>query len=110
MGKILILILALLSIKTYSQDDYQKWLEKENQKLNNYISEEDKKFVNFLKKEWIKAELQESRKLIVKPKPIAPVVFKVEKTDDAQNYNFTESDKTKASEKVKKNYHLRGKK
>jgi len=110
MGKILILILALLSIKTYSQDDYQKWLEKENQKLNNYISEEDKKFVNFLKKEWIKAELQESRKLIVKPKPIAPVVFKVEKTDDAQNYNFTESDKTKASEKVKKELPPEGKK
>ena len=41
-----LLILSFLCttmIKLYAQDDYQKWLKKENEKFSKFVEEDDKK-------------------------------------------------------------------
>ena len=78
MKKTWIIVFLFCNIGLYAQDDYQKWLESEKKKLETYISEEDKKFTDFLKKEWIKGGLKEAPQLIEKPKPTTFPVFKPE--------------------------------
>ena len=36
----------------FAQDDYQKWLKKEQQSYKNYLDEQDRAFADFLKKDW----------------------------------------------------------
>lgn len=36
----------------FAQDDYQKWLKKEQQDFNKFLDEEDRAFADFLKKDW----------------------------------------------------------
>jgi len=78
-------VFLFCTLGLYAQDDYQKWLEKENNKLSTYISEEDKKFADFLKKEWIKGGLKEAPPLLQKPKPVKLPVYKVPEPETNKN-------------------------
>jgi hypothetical protein len=59
----------------YAQDDYKEWLKKDSEKLANFIKEDDKKFVEFLKKQWIEIGLQRQVPVYLKPKPTAIPVY-----------------------------------
>jgi hypothetical protein len=67
-------IILLISINVYAQEDYQKWLQKENDKFKSYLSEEDKKFGDFLKNEWKAFDLQNGVAAEKTPKPVKPPV------------------------------------
>jgi len=53
----------------WAQDDYQKWLEKDQQKLKEYLDKEDRAFSDFLKKDWKAFQSSKGMKADVKPKP-----------------------------------------
>lgn len=57
-----------------AQEDYESWQKKEQAKLDKYISEEDSKFVGFLKQEWKLQDVKEGAKPFEKPKPTKPPV------------------------------------
>lgn len=65
----IILAVILISRIAYPQDDYQKWLQKEQEKLKKFKSEEDKKFSEFLEKEWKAFQPEKAIKPDEKPKP-----------------------------------------
>lgn len=82
-----------LSYVALAQDDYEKWLQKEQARFNQYISEEDQKFADFLKKEWVSVGLQKIKPLLTKPKPAAPPSLKKsegENREQAPNLKQTE--------------------
>lgn len=65
----LIVILILID-NLYAQDNYKKWLEKERERIQNYLDEQDKKFINFLEQDWEKFNLLQGEKADEKPKPL----------------------------------------
>jgi uncharacterized protein YehS (DUF1456 family) len=79
---IFIIIVLMISNKSYSQDDFDKWLKKENETINIFISQEDKAFSSFLEKEWKEFELTQGFILDSKPKP--QNIPKVEKQEDIE--------------------------
>jgi len=70
----LIMVSVLLYTVTllHAQDDFQKWLEKDQEQFNAFLSEEDKAFSDFLKQEW---ELFHSAKGTQRDKAPKPVVL-----------------------------------
>jgi hypothetical protein len=79
-NSILIPFIVLLNVVSfnhyvYGQDDFEAWLKKDNEKLNRFIEEDDKKFVEFLKKEWTKIGLEREVPVYQKPKPISVPVY-----------------------------------
>ena len=80
------LIISLLcSTQLWAQDEVQKWLEKENKQLEKYISEQDKQFIEFLKKEWIQIGLENEQPIFNKPKPISLPQYKPDPGESYQN-------------------------
>lgn len=45
-------ILLYMASMLYAQDDFQKWLEKDQKQFKSFLSKEDKAFSDFLKQEW----------------------------------------------------------
>ena len=58
-----------------AQDDFEKWLKKDQESYNKFLSEEDKQFLDFLKNNWSQFKLNDANKGDVKPKPEKPPVF-----------------------------------
>lgn len=71
---VLVFILAALGGNCLAQDDYQKWLEQEQNKMQQFISTEDKQFSQFLEKNWKKFDLNSGIISDTKPKPAEPPV------------------------------------
>ena len=63
-----------------AQDDYQKWLEKEQKQFNQFLEEEDRAFSDFLKKDWEAFQTNQGMKADKAPKPpVMPVVQEKDK-------------------------------
>jgi len=73
--ELLLLILFFFAANIKAQDDYEAWLKKEKEKLKIFIEEEDKNFVEFLKKDWKQINLKDGETPFLKPKPKTPPVF-----------------------------------
>ena len=54
----------------HAQDDFQKWLEKDQKQFNAFLSEEDKAFSDFLKQEWQPFNSLKGTKRDQAPKPV----------------------------------------
>lgn len=66
---IIALILFLGLNILFAQDEYQKWLEKDQQKLKEFLDKEDRAFADFLKKDWQAFQSFKGIKADPKPKP-----------------------------------------
>jgi len=66
---IIAVVISFISKNALAQDDYEKWLRKENERISTYISNEDKAFADFLEKEWKQFKLSQGFKFDNKPKP-----------------------------------------
>lgn len=71
-----IIFAILISIsfeKVFAQEDFEKWLKKEKENIDSFISNQDKAFANFLEKDWKEFKINQGLKVDDKPKPkIAP--------------------------------------
>ncbi|MFC2085076.1 hypothetical protein ACFLS9_08470 [Bacteroidota bacterium] len=74
--KTILFLLFIFYTVQFAQDDYKKWLENQKKKLNNFIKEDDKRFVEFLKKDWEKFQLFQGLKPDKTPKPPVMPVYK----------------------------------
>lgn len=75
--KKLVFLFALCSI-LHGQDDYQNWLRKENDKLQSFLSEQDSKYYDFLKKEWKEFKINGGITRDKEPEPINIPIIKSE--------------------------------
>lgn len=65
-----------------AQDDYQKWLEKDQKQFNQFLEEEDRAFSDFLKKDWEAFQTNQGVKADKAPKPpVMPVVEEKDKPE-----------------------------
>ncbi|MBI3109932.1 MAG: hypothetical protein HYZ01_00025 [Ignavibacteriales bacterium] len=68
-GKVIMLLLCCI-FSGYAQDpEYEAWLKKEQQKLQEYKDARDKDFINFLKREWKQRQAFEGLVPDERPKP-----------------------------------------
>jgi len=81
MYKKIILILTLFSAVIIAQDDYQKWLQQEKEKYNQYLEEQDKDFIEFLKNDWDQFKLLSGEKSDQAPKPVEQPIVKIPQKD-----------------------------
>ena len=65
----LILLLLFFPVILFAQDDYEKWLKSQQEKLTQYIDKEDKAFADFLRKSWITLDVTKGTEPLDKPKP-----------------------------------------
>lgn len=65
----LILLFLLFPVILFAQDDYEKWLKSQQEKLTQYIDKEDKAFADFLRKSWITLDVTKGTEPLDKPKP-----------------------------------------
>ncbi len=69
----LLMVLLLLLIAAglvNAQEDYQKWLEKDQKAYQSYLEEQDKAFLDFLKADWEAFEAMQGMQADIKPKPV----------------------------------------
>lgn len=66
------IIFIILSLTIMGQDDYEKWLKSQQEKLSQYIDKEDKAFADFLKKNWVQVDVEKGTEPLLKPKPETP--------------------------------------
>ena len=52
-------------------DDYQEWLKKQQAEFGHFQEQQDKEFLEFLKREWKQTDLEPAKPLYTKPKPEA---------------------------------------
>ncbi len=101
--------------RTNAQDkEYEEWLKKEQGKLKDYLSEQDRKFSEFLKMEWKQTVSEKPVEAKKKPKPsVLPKEVKTETqkpSDKTQgdskpvqkNVDETKVEKPKSSDKIPK--------
>jgi len=70
-AKLFGIVVLFSSICTlFAQDDYEKWLKKDQQQFEAFLSEEDKAFSNFLKQAWEPYKSEPGQKQKVEPKPV----------------------------------------
>ena len=67
---ITVIIICISSLFLYAQQDYEKWLEKEQQKFQEFKDKRDKAFVEFLEKQWQAIQLLQGIKPDKTPKPV----------------------------------------
>ncbi len=68
-----ITILILLSLALlFCQDDYEAWKRQQAQEIEQFISEQDAAFVEFLEKDWVGFQAMAGRKRFQEPKPETP--------------------------------------
>ncbi|MFQ5650891.1 MAG: hypothetical protein ACE5IY_13195 [bacterium] len=65
-----VLLLGLCHRSANAQEDYEKWLEKQQQAFQEFKEKRDKDFTEFLKKEWRNMQLREGLKRDENPKPV----------------------------------------
>ncbi|MCB0279800.1 MAG: hypothetical protein KDD94_09875 [Calditrichaeota bacterium] len=53
-----------------SQDDFEKYKQQEKQAFQDFLSKEDQQFIQFLKKNWVKVDLEKAVEAYEEPKPI----------------------------------------
>jgi len=74
-------VIFCFAFNLLAQDDYQKWLKQEQEKMKKFKTEEDKKFLEFLEKEWKAVKTEKSIKPDEKPKsPIPPRIVPTDET------------------------------
>lgn len=75
-------ILFFSNFTANAQEEYEKWLNKQQESFQEFKDKRDKDFTDFLKQEWRKMQLFEGLKRDEKPKPIKmPVVDKLPPID-----------------------------
>lgn len=74
---LIILMLSSASMALHAQSEYEAWLQQnspdlasEKQAFQDYMDENDKAFVGFLKQQWKKVELEKPKQLNPTPKPL----------------------------------------
>jgi hypothetical protein len=69
---LLILLLCISATCGFAQEDYEKWKKQHEAEYQQFLSEQDKAFLDFLKKEW--KDYNSSHGIVAdeKPKPPAP--------------------------------------
>ncbi len=83
-GRVLILCLVAILFHTaglFAQDEeFQKWLKKDQAEFNQFVEQEDREFAEFLKKDWQDFLTEQGLKPFPKPKPVKmPVASEQEK-------------------------------
>ena len=77
----LFIIQMVNTTKSHAQEEYQKWLKKQQEAFQEFKDKRDKAFTEFLKKEWQEMQAFQGLTRDVKPKPKnIPVVEKVPTT------------------------------
>ncbi len=71
-----VIINLVLPTTLFGQNEFDEWKKKEQEKFKKFADEDDKKFHDFLKKDWATKKVLEGLKDDTKPKPIAPPVLK----------------------------------
>ncbi|MCF7859751.1 MAG: hypothetical protein K9N07_10600 [Candidatus Cloacimonetes bacterium] len=72
----ILLIILFINNVLLAQKDYEKWLTKDRTQFEKYMEEQDKKFIEFLNKEWKPFLLNDGNVLDEKPKIKAPPIKK----------------------------------
>lgn len=73
MIRIFIALLLFLSqaFVVLAQSDYEEWLKQEQQKIDDYKSEQDRQFMKFLEEDWKKFQVFQGLKVDDTPKPVS---------------------------------------
>ncbi len=69
MVALMILFVAGNGLHAQNQDDFQKWLKKDQQSFQKFVEEEDRAFADFLKKDWQAFNTRQGIRAFKKPKP-----------------------------------------
>ncbi|HEX38015.1 MAG TPA: hypothetical protein ENG70_04050 [Candidatus Cloacimonetes bacterium] len=71
--RIIIVLLVFLSqaFVLLAQSDYEEWLKQEQQKIEDYKSEQDRQFMKFLEEDWEQFQVFQGLKVDDTPKPTA---------------------------------------
>lgn len=81
-----VLVILLLFSSAYPQDEFKKYVQKQQQDYQKFIEEQDRKFAEFLKTEWKQFGILEGKKPDKIPKPVIIPTIKpalpIEKTKD----------------------------
>ncbi|MBP1647634.1 MAG: hypothetical protein H6Q30_1079 [Bacteroidetes bacterium] len=73
----LLLLLPSSNRLSAQDDEYQEWLKKQELEYGDFEEQQDKEFLEFLKKEWKLTDLEPAKPLYAKPKPdVAPAFRK----------------------------------
>ncbi len=67
----LFITMLLVVSQLFAQDDFQKWLQKDQQDFQSFIEQEDKDFSNFLKQEWSPFKTEKGEVPDTSPKPVS---------------------------------------
>lgn len=67
----LLVLVLLFRGQSYSQDDYQKWLQDQNRLFRDFKDARDREFVDFLKQEWKEMQLALALSAEKEPKPLS---------------------------------------
>jgi hypothetical protein len=62
-------IVVLLSAPIIAQNDFEEWKKQQNQEYQKFKTEQDKQFADFLKKNWVKGDINAGKEKDVTPKP-----------------------------------------
>ena len=90
MKKLLLLSTALLLSSLVQADskldEYQKWRQQELTSFQNYLDENDKAFIGFLKQQWKPVEVKPAEVRDPKPKAVKPTEGAGSKTRPCPRY------------------------
>jgi len=95
-----LILLFLLPILLTAQDGYEEWQKKENQRFQNFVSEEDKKFADLLEQDWKKFQMSKGVKFDETPKVAEMPVFKEKVEEEVKKEPNTESIDKKVEEVI----------
>ncbi|HGY56508.1 MAG TPA: hypothetical protein ENK44_12435 [Caldithrix abyssi] len=60
----------IITSSVFAQDTYEEWLKKDRAQFNTFLSDDDKAFLDFLKKDWQEFLTSQGIKPDTKPKPV----------------------------------------
>ena len=95
-----LILLFLLPILLTAQDGYEEWQKKENQRFQNFVSEEDKKFADLLEQDWKRFQMSKGVKFDETPKIAEMPVFKEKVEEEVKKEPNTESIDKKVEEVI----------
>ena len=77
--RLLLLVLGVaLPARLLAQDDFEAFKKKDAEKLRSFITKDDSAFANFLKQDWKEYELSRANQPLVRPKPRATPVSRLQ--------------------------------
>ncbi len=75
-----LMMLLILVVTAFGQEDYNKWMKRQERDYREYLSEQDKEFIGFLKENWINVPVSQGADPFQLPEPPKPAVFSPRET------------------------------